>query len=456
MSPKNNSNELLQQASGLYQSGQLAEAARLYKKLLKRFPTDPDLLTDLGTILLRMGNTEEGFKLLERSKKIAPHKPQAFFNYAVGLQKLNRFAEALANYDRVIVLDPHDVEAYSGRGNALEHLKRFDEAMATYDRAIAINPDSAEAYWNKALLNLLLGNFEEGWKLYEWRRNGFHQDFVRNHPQPLWLGEHSLAGKTLLIYAEQGLGDFIQFCRYIPRLEASRARVVLEMPASLVPLISTLKAHCTVIEQGKPLPAYDFHCPVLSLPLACKTSMQSIPAEIPYLYADPDKQSKWHLRLGNQTVPRVGLVWSGAENHRNDHNRSIPFEFLEPLWQLPIEFHVLQKEIRPHDFARLTKIEQVHTHREELLDFSDTAALVQEMNLVISVDTSVMHLAGALGQTVWMLLPYMPDYRWMLDRSDTPWYPTATLFRQPAIGDWASVISEIVERLRAMTFETAL
>jgi hypothetical protein len=266
----------------------------------------------------------------------------------------------------------------------------------------------------------------------------------------LWLGHQTIVGKTLLIYAEQGLGDVIQFCRYATTVEALGAKVIVEVPAPLVPLISTLKGNFTIVEQGKPLPAFDLQCPVMSLPLAFKTSVATIPAEVPYLYADSGKQKVWQERLGNKTRIRVGLVWSGTKDHKNDHNRSIPLKLMKPLMRLPIEFHVLQKDIRSEDAVVLSQLKKMYSHQAELHDFSDTAALVQEMDLVISVDTSVAHLAGALAKSVWILLPFMPDYRWMLDRADSPWYPTATLVRQPAIGDWTSVILEITKRLETM------
>lgn len=406
-------------------------------------------MTTLGTLLLQQGRHEEGINQLRKSLNILPNQPEALYNLGVELQKSIRLEEALACYDQAIALNPRDIETHINRGNTLKDLKRYDESLASYDRAIALKPDSASAYWNKSLLKLLTGEYAEGWQLYEWGWRCSERGAARNFTQPRWLGEQPIAGKTLLIHAEQGLGDTIQFCRYAPMAEALGAKVVLEVPAPLVSLLSTLKGNFTIVEKGKYLPDFDMVCPVMSLPLAFKTTVETIPATVPYLHVNQDKQAEWHLRLGNKTRPRVGLVWSGATGHKNDYNRSIALQSLQPLLQLPIEFHSLQKEIRPDDKAAITSLPQIRLHQDELDDFSDTASLAQEMELVISVDTSVAHLAGALGLPVWVLLPDSPDYRWMLDRSDSPWYPTATLIRQRETGNWSGVISEITQRLKA-------
>jgi hypothetical protein len=265
--------------------------------------------------------------------------------------------------------------------------------------------------------------------------------------QPLWLGEQSLFNKTILIYPEQGLGDYIQFIRYAALVEQLGAKVILGAPSPLMTIASTLDGQFTLIEKA-PIPDFDYHCPVMSLPLAFKTTIHTIPSKIPYLFVDNDKQNTWRQILGKKSIPRVGLVFSGSTEHKNDHNRSLAVTQLQSLFNLPIEFHCLQQSIRSDDALFMAENCHVKTHQDMLKDFSDTAALIAEMDLVISVDTSVAHLAGALGKKLWILLPYAPDYRWMLDRTDSPWYPTATLFRQPAVGDWDSVIIQIGNELK--------
>lgn len=440
------------QANALQQLGRLDEALEDYDRALSLYPNYAEAWFNRGNTLVSLNRLNEALACHDRAIALRPAYGEAYCDRGTLLFKLMRLDEALRSFDQAILLNPLDVGAYNGRGIALKNLGRLHEAQASFDRAIALKPDDALAYWNKSLLRLLLGDFDQGWKLYEWRwKASYQKDLVRNFPQPLWLGEQSLAGKTLLIHAEQGFGDFIQCCRYASQAEAQGANVVLEAGAPLVSLLSTLKGNFTVIAQGQPLPPFDFHCPVMSLPLAFKTTVNSIPALIPYIHADPGKQEAWHQRLGGKTTPRIGLAWAGSRTQENDRNRSISVPLLKPLLQLPLDFHALQKEIRPEDVEILPGMGRIHLHHEQLNDFSDTAALVQEMDMVIAVDTSVAHLAGAQGKPVWILLPFMPDYRWMLDRADSPWYPTATLFRQPAAGDWPSVIEEVGARLRSQT-----
>ena len=429
----------------------LDEALVSYDRAIALKPGYADAYNNRGNALRDLKRLDEALANYDYAIGLTPGYTDAYVNRGNALRYLNRLEESLASYEHAIALRPDYADAYFNRGIAFQDLNRLDEALASCERAISLKPDFAGAYWHKSLLKILAGDYEEGWRLYEWRWRDFQEAFVRNFTQPLWLGDKSVAGKTLLIHAEQGLGDIIQFCRYVLMVEALGAKTVLEVPSSLVSLISTLKSNCTIVEQGKPLPTFDLHCPIMSLPLAFKTTVASIPATVPYLYAHQDRQMIWHQRLGNRTRTRVGFAWSGSTDHKNDHRRSIPLQVLEPLLQLPIEFHALQKDIRASDAAVLSNFRQIQSHHDELHDFSDTAALIQEMDVVIAVDTAVAHLAGALGQAVWILLPFAPDYRWMLERTDSPWYPTATLFRQPAIGDWSGVMSEVTQRLRTVS-----
>ena len=361
---------------------------------------------------------------------------------------LMQFDDAIDSYKQALKIKPDYAEAYYNMGIALKDKGDPEAAIDSFKQAINIKPDYAESYWNKSLLKLLIGEYLEGWKLYEWRWKKEPQiNSLRAYHQPLWLGDESIFHKTLLIYPEQGLGDYIQCIRYAALVEQLGAKVILEVPSRLLTLCSTLKGQPILIENGKPLPSFDYHCPVMSLPLALKTTVETIPAQIPYLYADDQRKKRWNEKLGNKTVTRIGLVWSGSTWHENDHNRSLLLNQLTSLLVLPVEFHSLQKEVREIDIKTLIDFPKINQHQDDLLDFSDTAALIDEMDLVISVDTAVAHLSGAMGKKTFILLPYSPDYRWMLDRADSPWYPTATLFRQPSVGDWDSVISEIRQLL---------
>jgi len=409
-----------------------------------------------GEILEKFGRPGQALACFDRTLAIRPDLPMAHFKRGQLLEKLNRADEALASFTRVLELNPSpgpsDAAIHVNCGVLLQNAKRFDEALASYDRAIVAKPDYPEAYWFKSLALLLIGDYEQGWLLHEWRwKSSGYKRLVRNFHQPLWLGEQPVAGKTLLLHAEVGLGDSIQFCRYISMVEALGAKIILEVPTQLVSLVQTLAGGFTVVEKGRPLPDFDLHCPAMSLPLVFKTTINSVPATIPYLHADPGKQALWRQRLGIKDKPRIGLIWSGLMRGNIDANpakkRSIPLRLLEPLLRLPLEFHSLQKDYLTEDIALLKEFTQIRTHQDELHDFSDTAALVREMDLVISIDTSVAHLVGALGHPLWILLPYVTDYRWTLDGATTPWYPDAKLFRQSAISDWNGVISKVVQQL---------
>jgi hypothetical protein len=337
---------------------------------------------------------------------------------------------------------------------ALQNLKRFSDAMVGFRKAFDLKSDYAEAHWNKSLLFLLTGDFDAGWELYEWRwkvprvmRN--LADFL----QPLWLaqsefgGLEGLAGKTILVHSEQGLGDTIQFARYLPLLADRGARVVFELPEVLLGTLQGMPGVSDFVVKGQALPAADFHCPLLSLPLAFNTTLESIPSPGPYLEADAGKVEQWSKRLGPKRRRRIGVVWSGNSQHKNDHNRSIPLESLLP--QLPEQFDwvSLQREVREADQRVLELHPGVRHFGAELEDFTDTAALCALMDLVISVDTSVAHLSGALGRPTWILLPYLPDWRWLLDREDCPWYSSAKLYRQQVSGGWGPVVAQVAHAL---------
>lgn len=426
---------------------QYQAALENYNRAISLKPDYPDAYNNRGIVLKVLERYEEALASLDQAIALRPNYANAYNNRGAILEKLGRFDEALASFDTLISLFPGFADLHYNRGLLLTRMGRYDDALASYETAISLNPNHPDANFNRAVSKLRSGNFEEGWSLYEWRwRTAQQKDYVRDFKHPLWLGEESVANKTVLIHAEQGLGDAIQFVRYAPMLEAKGAKVIVEVSSSLVSLLQSLKGHIKVISRGEPLPMFDLHCPIMSLPRAFKTTLASIPVDIPYLAAVPEKVSTWQGRLGPKQKPRIGLVWSGSISHPNDYNRSIPLNTLLPLLQTDFEFHSLQKEIKPAEQMAMTRSPiQVHDH--ELIDFSDTAALISVLDLVITIDTSVAHLAGALGKPVWILLPYVADFRWLTVRDDSPWYPTARLFRQQSIGDWDSVIRTLITTL---------
>lgn len=437
--------KLFQRALTLHHEGKLKEAESVYKTLLDFFPNQVEVLTPFATLLMQIGRHQEGVKQLKKSLTLNPRQSGALYNLGVELQKQGQLEEALNAYEQALQLEPQNTNAWLNLGNTLKDLQQHQAAIQSFNQAININPNLPSVYWNKALTEISMGNYEQGWKLYEWGWVAGERGTPRQFNQPTWLGEENIAGKTLLIYPEQGLGDFIQFCRYIPMVEALGAKVILEVPKPLVSLVKTLKGNCTVVEEGQALPSFDMVCPVMSLPLAFKTTLQTVPADAPYLFADTVKQSEWQQKLGKKNKPRIGIVWSGSLTNKIDLNpasrRYIPLGDLASLFDLPVEFHVLQKEFRTEDQALLPNFKQLHLH--ELTDFASTAALIEEMDLVISVCTSVAHLSGALGKETWVMLPHTADYRWLLEREDSPWYPTVKLFRQYKIGGWAEQLDKI-------------
>jgi tetratricopeptide (TPR) repeat protein len=428
-----------------------SEALASFDKAIELNANYGEAYDNRAVALRGLNQFEEALKSHDEAIALKPDHAIAYDNRGATLQELNRHMEALESFNRAIALKPDYAEAHNSKGFILQKLGQYREAMESFNTAISLKADYADAYWNKAVLHLQLGEFKEGWPLYEWRWKSANRKGFRAFSEPLWLGKESLKGKTLLVHAEQGLGDTIQLCRFIPQLESLGAKILLEVPASLVGLISSLKGTYQLVVQGAPLPVFDFHCPLFSLPLALGTTLENIPATIPYLYANEAKLQIWQHRLGVKTKPRIGLVWSGDAKHQNDRNRSIPLHTILPLLSDAYEFHCLQKEVRPADAAKLAQT-RIILHGQDLKDFSDTAALVSKMDLVISIDTSVAHLAGALGKECWILLPFAPDYRWLNERQDSPWYPRARLFRQHVIGDWNSVLAEVKKVLSEKPF----
>jgi hypothetical protein len=382
---------------------------------------------------------------------------EAYTNRGRLLAELGRSQEALADFDRAILLRPDDVPAHCNRAAYHLQLRDIPRALDDLDRAIALQADCAEARFSRAAVSLLSGDYARGWADYEWRwqRDARLSTLTpRQFAEPLWLGQESLAGKTILLHGEQGYGDVLQFCRYAEWVAARGARVVLEVPQALASLLASLDGVTTVIARGQPLPPVDYHCPLMSLPLAFGTSVATIPGKVPYLRVAEAKLQAWQERLGARSKPRVGLVWSGGvrphrpELRAAEKRRNIPLQEFAPLQGLDIDFYSLQKgQPAESELTELAARSWAGPHLldfvGELADFSDTAALIENLDLVIAVDTSTAHLAGALGKPVWILNRFDACWRWLLDRTDSPWYPSATLYRQQVPGDWRDVIGRV-------------
>lgn len=398
--------------------------------------------TNRGVVLKALGQFEAAMASFDQAIACQPDYAQAYVNKGHVLRVLGRFQDAVSCYDQAIALNPRSIDAYSGRGVALKEQLLLPQALSSYDQALAIQPQSVEVNWNKSLDLLLSGDFAQGWPLHEWRwHRAEAASSVRGFTQPLWLGQAPLLNQRILLHAEQGFGDTLQFCRYVKDVARLGAHVVLEVPSALMGLMRSLDGVAELVECGHVLPLFDYHCPLMSLPLALQVDA---PADTgPYLCASPDKLAHWHARLAQVRSPRVGVVWSGNPNHNNDQQRSVGLAQLLACVPAQVQAISLQPEVRAEDAAVLRDNPHVLHFGDELHDFEDTAALCAQMDLVISVDTSVAHLACALGKPTWLLLPFCPDWRWQLHRRDSPWYSSARLYRQRQWGDWSNVWEEI-------------
>jgi tetratricopeptide (TPR) repeat protein len=411
-----------------------------------------------GIVLKDLQQLDAALASCNRAILLKADFPEAHSNRGLVLKDLEQLDAALASYDRAIALKGDFAEAYSNRGLVLQDLHLFDAALTSFAQAVAINRDFAAAYFNRAMASLLTGDFESGWRDFEWRWQGAGGPIMarRRVAQPCWLGKESLKGKTILLCSEQGLGDTLQFCRYARLVADLGARVILEVQKPLQSLLTSLEGAAQVLACGEALPEFDYYCPLVSLPLAFKTTLSTIPARVPYLRSDVQKARYWRKKLGEKRRFRVGLVWSGGfrpdqpELWPVNRRRNIPLAKLAPLQHPEVEFYSLQKgQPGESELAELTAKKWHGPPMADftglLHDFSDTAAFIEQLDLVISVDTSTAHLAGALGRPVWILNRFDSCWRWLLKRTDSPWYPTVRLYRQSTAGDWDGV----VERVRA-------
>jgi hypothetical protein len=404
-------------------------------------------------VLEKLRRYREALEDCDRALALRSEFVPAQCNRGAVLNKLNRFAQALESFDRALALDPDLAQVHCNRGVALRHMNRLDEAMASYRTTLALEPNSGDAHFNLGELLLLTGDFAGGLPEYEWRaRTSAAAPLGRYFSQPLWLGAQPLEGKTILLHSEQGLGDTIQFCRYVPLVAGRGARIVLEVQPALVDLMRDLPGAWQIVARGKPLPPFDMHCPLPSLPLASMTQLETIPADVPYLWASASHADKWRPSLERAVSPKarlkVGLCWAGNPNLANDHMRSVDLRSLSPLFSCPdVQIFSLQKELREGDRELLADQPQVAHLGDQLDTFADTAAIISLLDVVVSVDTVIAHLAGALGARAWVLLPYVPEWRWLMGREDSPWYPTMRLFRQPGLNDWPGAVAAVKDGL---------
>ncbi len=424
------------------------EAVGSYDRAIALDPGDAEAFSNRGAALRALKRFDDAMASHDRAVALDPRLAAAHNNRGIALKEIGRLDAALASFDAAISLRPDFAEAHSNRANALAFLGRYDEAIAACMQAVAINPDDATARCNGGMIKLLTGRFVEGWEDWEARWHSQPASGQRRFAQPQWSGDADIGGKRVLLVAEQGAGDTIMAVRYA-RLVADRgATVILEAPRALGSLLESVGGVREIVNQGDLLPDFDLYCPLMSLPRAFKTELNTIPAEVPYLQAPSARLERWRARLRPGGGLRVGINWAGNPDFRWDQFRSIGLGPLLPILATGnVRFFALQKELRDGDGDLLRRHPQVRWLGNEIGSFADTAAIISHLDLVISSDTSVVHLAGALGRPVWVLLSSNPDWRWLLDRDDSPWYPTARLFRQSIRGDWSGVVERVMTEL---------
>ena len=422
------------------------EAIEVLRPAIEGEPDNFDAVSHLGLALIGLGRVQEAIGALEHAVSLRPVEPLAHTHLGIALGRAGRLTEALVHYREGVALDPASAHVWCNLGTGLHDLGSDDDAVNCFEQAVALDPTLAAAHTNHGIVLLLGGDLAAGWPKYEWRRK---VGAARPYEEALrWSGKEPISGKLMFVHAEQGFGDTIQFARYLPILQGMGARVVVQAGAPLCALLGSSFPDIEVLPTGTGVPVFEHHVSMMSLPLVLGTTLETIPARVPYLKVPGTLVKRWAAALPTPRRPRVGLVWSGGAAYPNDKMRSMPFALMALLLARDdVDFISLQKEIRAEDLAHVERMPQLRRVGETLGDFSDTAALLQSLDLVISVDTSVAHLAGALGRPVWILLPYVPDWRWMRAREDSPWYPSARLFRQTLPIDWQSVMQRVAQAL---------
>jgi tetratricopeptide (TPR) repeat protein len=429
-------------AAILKAAGRFDEAEAHYRRAFELDNGVPHPLNNIGALFAERGEPNAAIEWYRRAIEKQPTFALAHDNLGAALTKLGRPEEAVAFHRRAIALRPGFAQAHYNLGVALQEQGRIEEALASYNEAVETQPDMVDARWNRAVALLSLGNYSDGWREHEWRWRRREQP-PREFEQPLWCGEE-LNGKSIVLHAEQGIGDTLQFIRYVPLVAARGGHVIVAVQPSLLRLVSrSLSGSVEVKAAADPLPLTDVHYPLMSLPFVLGTTLQSIPACVPYIKADPVAVERWRNRLNAAASIKVGLVWAGRAQHTNDANRSLALERLVPLFGIDnARWFSLQVGDRKAELSRMSS-RFITDLSGFLSDFSETAAALMCLDLVITVDTAVAHLAGALGKTVSAMLPFVSDWRWLTARDDSPWYPTARLFRQRQRGDWGSVVEDL-------------
>jgi tetratricopeptide (TPR) repeat protein len=427
------------------------EALQSYNQALVLVPDDVHFLNLRGMLYKNLHRLDEALSDFKRALQIEFNSDVTHFNIANCYVQIDDVNLALQHFSHAIEINPKYAEAYNNRSNLLKSLNRLDAALQDADRAIKIRPNYIEANWNRALIYLLMGDYLNGWNAYEWRWKRSDRNFHQHYQKlPRWVNQQDIAGKNIVLHAEQGFGDTIQFCRYAPIIAGLGANVYLDVPPALRSLLKSLGSNIHVVDSQIKNLKVDLHTPLMSLPWIFKHTLQDIPAPNSYLFASDLDIDMWTKKLGMKTRKRIGISWAGNPSHTNDKRRSIALSKLKPILELDFEFHSLQKDVSEADHDFLTELSASSCMQHDFNSFADTAALMSAMDLVITIDSAVAHLSGALGCPTWLMLPYAPDFRWMLARDDSPWYPSMRLFRQDQVDEWHSVVLKVCKELSSI------
>ena len=424
------------------------EAIDCLKSALKIAPENLRILNSIGVNLLEIGQAKVALEYFNQCIKIDKTNAILYNNAGLAAYKMNSFNESIDYFNLCIKNAPATGYFYSNRGLSFQALKNLNLAMEDFNKCISLDPEYAESYWNKSLLHLFQGNYKDGWELYEYRWQSFAKEWVRDYPKKIWLGNESIENKVIFIYPEQGHGDFIHCFRYIALLkDLHPKKIILEVTEPFYSIITSQNLEIEVIGPNAQPPEFDFYSPIMSLPLGFKTEISNIPNICPYLKTNLNKNKIWEKKFINSNNMRIGLSWSGNPLHKNNHNRSMSLDEFSELLSLPFEFYSLQKEV-PHKDLVVLNNSKIIDHQKSLRDFSDTASLIKMLDIVISVDSVIAHLAGALGKKTFLLLPDKSSFLWMDKIKSSPWYPTIKIFRQKTLGDWKNPINEIIKELK--------
>ena len=441
------SEKLLNQAVNLHRNGKLDSAIDLYIRILKEKPNAYAAANNLALIYNFQKKYLEALTLLENVLKAQPNNLRAITNYGNSLQGLNRYDEAIYNYKKVLEIKPDFIDAIGNLANCQVLLSRFEEASNNFQKILKMNPNSVEAHINYGLIQLKNGNFKEGWKNYEWRKKkSINKNKHIGEQDREWSGEENLKDKTIFIYNEQGLGDYIQFSRYLILIYKMGGKIILDTPESLKSLIKTLEINFTHIDNLKEV-KFDFYCSIMSLPFVFNTDLNNIPNKNFYLFANKEKELFWKKRINKNKSKKIGLAWSGDKIHGRFPNKHIPLAKFEEILDLPYDFYSLQIKYDDGDEKIINEKKNFFCQKKEIIGFDNTAALINNLDLVITLDTSIAHLSGALGKETWILLPYVADFRWLINREDSPWYSAVKLFRQTKIDNWDEIIDIVKNKL---------